>query len=95
LSVYNALNIPAPTQPEGDWVRGSREGSVVKLASWTPKKEYVPDVNRMSSRDAVALLENLGLKVKLMGHGRVRRQSLMSGTVINRKNPQTIILELN
>jgi cell division protein FtsI (penicillin-binding protein 3) len=95
LSVYNALNIPAPTQPEGDWVRGSREGSVVKLAAWTPKKEYVPDVNRMSSRDAVALLENLGLKVKLMGHGRVRRQSLISGTVINRKNPQTIILELN
>lgn len=95
LSVYNALNIPAPAQPEGDWVRGSRDGNVVKLASWAPRREYVPDVSRMSARDAVALLENLGLKVKIQGHGRVRRQSLIPGTLISRKNPQTIILELN
>lgn len=95
LPVYNTLNIPAPVQPEGDWVKGSRDGNVVKLTAWAPRREYVPDVSRMSSRDAVALLENLGMRVKLQGHGRVRRQSLMPGTVINRKNPQTIILELS
>jgi cell division protein FtsI (penicillin-binding protein 3) len=95
LPIYNTLNIPAPIQPEGEWLKGSRDGNVVKLAAWNPKKEYVPDVSRMSARDAVALLESLGLKVKLFGHGRVRKQSLHPGTLIQRKNPQTIILELN
>lgn len=93
-TIYNTLNIPAPQQPENEWIRGSRAGNVVKLTGWNPKKEYVPDVTGMSARDAVALLENLGLKTRLYGHGRVRKQSLRAGTTINRKSPQTLILEL-
>jgi cell division protein FtsI (penicillin-binding protein 3) len=41
----------------------------------------------------VALLENLGLKVKVMGVGRVKRQSIASGQKINTN--QTIIIELS
>jgi cell division protein FtsI (penicillin-binding protein 3) len=53
----------------------------------------VPNVKGMEAMDAVALLENLGLKVKVMGIGRVKRQSITSGQKINKN--QTIIIELS
>jgi cell division protein FtsI (penicillin-binding protein 3) len=53
----------------------------------------VPNVKGMEAMDAVALLENLGLKVKVMGIGRVKKQSITSGQKINKN--QTIIIELS
>ncbi len=53
----------------------------------------VPNVKGMEAMDAVALLENLGLKVKVMGIGRVKKQSISSGQKINKN--QTIIIELS
>ena len=47
----------------------------------------------MDGMDAIALLENLGLKVKVVGLGKVRTQSLTSGQVFNKN--QTIIIELS
>ena len=47
----------------------------------------------MKGMDAVALLENLGLKVKVIGVGRVKKQSLTSGQAFNKN--QTIIIELS
>ena len=43
--------------------------------------------------DAVALLENLGLKVQVNGVGKVKNQSLNAGEIIQKN--QTIILELS
>lgn len=53
----------------------------------------VPNVKGMDGMDAVALLENLGLKVKVIGVGRVKKQSLTSGQAFNKN--QTIIIELS
>ncbi|WGK65265.1 penicillin-binding protein [Croceiramulus getboli] len=53
----------------------------------------VPNVKGMTGMDAVALLENLGLKVSFRGSGKVKSQSLQAGAPI-RKN-QTITLELS
>jgi cell division protein FtsI (penicillin-binding protein 3) len=47
----------------------------------------------MAGMDAVALLENLGLKVKAIGIGKVKKQSLQAGENINKN--ATIILELS
>jgi cell division protein FtsI (penicillin-binding protein 3) len=53
----------------------------------------VPNVKGMPGMDAVALLGNLKLKVRVIGIGRVRKQSLQPGAVLNRN--ATIILELS
>ncbi|WP_294822615.1 penicillin-binding protein [uncultured Flavobacterium sp.] len=53
----------------------------------------VPNTVGMSGMDAVALLGNMGLKVQVIGMGRVKKQSLSPGQAV-RKN-QTIILELS
>ena len=42
-------------------------------------KSEVPDVRGMGARDAVYVLESLGLLVELEGEGQVRRQSINPG----------------
>ena len=53
----------------------------------------IPDVKGMSGMDAVALLENMGLKVRFRGSGKVTTQSIQSGEKLIKN--QTIVLELS
>ena len=57
------------------------------------KIKSIPNVRGMAGMDAIALLENLGLKVKAIGIGKVKKQSLQAGENINKN--ATIILELS
>jgi len=59
------------------------------------QKEYtvIPNVKGMSGMDAVSLLENLGLKVKFVGVGRVITQSKNKGAKF--KKGDTILLKLS
>lgn len=57
------------------------------------RSETVPDVMGMSGMDAIPLLENLGLKVRVTGNGRVKKQSISGGKKI--AADQTILLELS
>lgn len=52
----------------------------------------VPDVRGMSPKDAVFLLESMGLKVNITGTGQVKNQSLQPNTKINKGNPITLVL---
>lgn len=56
-------------------------------------KTTIPNVKGMPGMDAIALLENLGLKVKITGNGKVKSQSLPVGEKIEKN--KTIILELS
>jgi cell division protein FtsI (penicillin-binding protein 3) len=53
----------------------------------------IPNLKGMSGMDAVALMENLGVKVKIIGVGKVKKQSLQPGE--NLSKSKTIILELS
>jgi len=57
------------------------------------KPNQIPDLKGMPGMDAIALLENLGLKVKVNGVGKVKKQSLQAGENINKNI--TIVLELS
>jgi cell division protein FtsI (penicillin-binding protein 3) len=59
------------------------------------QKEHssIPNVRGMSGMDAVSLLENLGLKVKVSGNGIVKSQSIKEGDKIEKG--QQILLELS
>jgi cell division protein FtsI (penicillin-binding protein 3) len=56
-------------------------------------KTIMPNVVGLPTMDAVALLENMGLKVKMNGVGIVKRQSINKGQKINKN--QTIVLEIS
>ncbi len=51
----------------------------------------MPNVKGLPAMDAVALLENMGLKVKLSGSGVVKSQSINKGIKV--KKNQTVVLE--
>ncbi len=57
------------------------------------ESKVVPNVKGMSGMDAVALLENMKMKVKVIGFGKVKRQSIQPGSALTKN--QIIILELS
>ena len=56
-------------------------------------KTIMPSVVGLPAMDAVALLENMGLKVRMKGAGIVKRQSIEKGQKINKN--QVVILEFS
>lgn len=57
------------------------------------KNNLIPNVKGMAGMDAVALLENLKMKVKVIGIGKVKNQSLNPGERLEKN--KIIILELS
>lgn len=56
-------------------------------------KTIMPNVEGMPAMDAITLLENMGMKVKLIGSGKVIKQSVAKGIKI--KKNQIVVLELS
>lgn len=76
------------------WGRPRKAGGAVTLTrTGIPARRFVPDVSGMGARDAVYLLESRGLRVRLEGLGKVRRQSLAPQTRIRKDQQITLYLE--
>ena len=52
----------------------------------------MPDLKGMSAMDAIAILENMGLKVQTVGNGTVSKQSIKSGQKIKPQSTITLVL---
>jgi len=91
--IFDRWQIPANTQVEGEWVQTQvlSETDSIGLETFTPDST-IPDVRGMSAKDAIHLLENMGIKVKLRGFGKVRRQSLLPGYQIGDHTKITLFL---
>ncbi|QXP51711.1 MULTISPECIES: penicillin-binding protein [unclassified Cellulophaga] len=61
-------------------------------AEASKKYSKVPNVEGMSGMDAIAILENLGLQVKVTGYGKVKKQSAKG---VNISAAGVIVLELS
>lgn len=78
------------------WGTATATGDKVQI---TRTRQYgqsvIPDVIGMGARDAVMQMETRGVKVHLVGRGRVTAQSLPAGTPVGKGNTCTLRLELN
>ncbi len=63
------------------------------IAAINADTSTIPNVKGMPGMDAVALLENLNLKVRIIGSGKVKSQSIPAGQKIEKN--KTIVLELS
>ena len=63
------------------------------LAPMKTQKNIVPDVIGMGARDAVFLLESRGIKARLRGRGKVKSQSIYSGTAAKEGMVCELVLE--
>lgn len=75
------------------WGRIERNGNSVTLIKMhVCGKGIMPDVTGMGARDAVYMLEARGLKVTVLGRGKVREQSVVAGN--NIRKGQKCVLHL-
>lgn len=75
------------------WGTANRGGKGVNLTKIAVSNKVVPDVTGMGARDAVYLLESCGLRVKLQGRGKVKRQSFPAGKEALKGSECVLILE--
>ena len=52
----------------------------------------MPNLKGMSAMDAISILENMGLKVQIVGNGTVSGQSIKSGQKIKPQSLITLVL---
>ena len=85
----------APRVPEhsSEWVIPLRREDGVEFVPRLIHQGTVPSVVGMNARDAVYILESLGMEVKVRGLGAVTRQSVEPGSMVRPGQP--IILELS
>ncbi len=75
--IFKQSRVPFKSEGNSRWseVGESKRNMLVKAVKYS--KNSVPDVKGMGARDAVYLLENLGLKVELDGYGKVVAQTIV------------------
>ena len=97
--VLNHLDVPmehtSVARGNNAWGKAMQDSAAVsfELAAVEEKGNVMPDVVGMGAKDAVYLLEQEGLNVRLSGVGRVRRQTIPAGRSYSRG--QTVTLTLN
>lgn len=93
--IFSFLKLPlTDSATEAKWTKAYtfNDQGVIK-AEEQGAKNTIPAVTGYGLKDAIYLLENLGLKVLIAGKGKVIYQSLAQGTTFNKG--QTIQLQLN
>ena len=87
---HNGTDLTAGIHPV--WGKATHTTENVDLKEQKFSKGLVPNVIGMGAKDAVFLLEEKGLRVRLSGVGRVKGQSLQPGSFL--RKGQTITLTL-
>jgi cell division protein FtsI (penicillin-binding protein 3) len=91
FTTLNVNHVDSSYKNSWSWIYNNNYRPVVKA---TPvSKNAMPDLKNMTLKDALYLLENMDLKVLTKGRGKVVAQDVLPGTVINKN--QTITLLLN
>lgn len=89
--VLNALKIQTKdTDNNSEWVATVKQDKYIELEDKPIIQNLVPNVVSMGAKDAVYLLENAGLKVKILGRGSVKNQSIPPGSRINKGDVITL-----
>ena len=74
----------------GEWANVTANGKGISLVGREVDNAIVPDVTGMSLKDALYMLESMGMKVNVIGRGMVKRQSVPAGDKLN-KGTQIVI----
>ncbi len=87
------LSIPLSAESAvSEWVVCFREDDGIRFAPRVIRDAIVPNVKGMNARDAVFILEQLGMKATINGHGKVRMQSVVPGSRVTQGQEITLRL---
>lgn len=88
--VANEYSGKFSTDSRSGWgeFRSGKDGAKMHISQHKVAESNVPNVVGMGLNDALYLLENSGLKVDIVGRGKVVKQSLAAGTAVDNTNKQ-------
>ncbi len=91
-TIYPELGLSTSGAPNSDWYQATSNGHEIRFESMDLPEGRIPNLKGMTGRDALLLLESLGLDVIIQGTGRVRRQSLLPGYKYSPESTITLFL---
>lgn len=93
-NVYKSMNMHyADSVAKNNWATVYARNNQPVVKATTVRQHVMPNVRGMGLKDAVNLLENMGLKVAIIGKGKITMQSIAPGTALAKGI--TVILELS
>jgi cell division protein FtsI (penicillin-binding protein 3) len=93
-NVYKTMNIAyADSAAQNTWSSVYTNNYQPVMKANSVRRQVMPNVRGMGLKDAVYLLENMGVKVAVRGRGKITMQSVAPGTALAKG--VTIILELS
>lgn len=81
------------SKPSAKWVKGKEINGMCALSEQNVSDGVVPNVVGLTVKDAIYMLENMGMKVRFHGKGKVVSQSVAAGSRIDKRN-NVIVLGL-
>lgn len=94
--VLEELNIEADLKNiSSEWVVTRKQDSLIDLANRRIDPHIMPNVVGMGVKDAVFVLEKLGLNVEIKGRGSIQQQSIQAGKRIRPGDKVTLTMSLN
>ncbi len=79
-SLLQELKVSVNNQSPNDFVKTKTEGNKIVFQKQKMISQSVPDLKGMGLKDAMYLIDQLGLRVKVTGKGIVREQSIIPGS---------------
>jgi len=92
-TVLKDLEIKQVCNNRTEWVTTERNEDFIELKPRILKDNLVPNVVSMGLKDALFILENMGMNVKVVGRGSVKSQSIPPGTRV--KSGDDIVLTMS
>ncbi len=93
--IYDKLDIPLDDETtKSEWALSVKSDSIVRLDKKTIVEGMVPSVKGMGAKDAIYILESMGLKVNLSGRGYVKEQSIPPGSKVVKGSQIYLILQV-
>jgi cell division protein FtsI (penicillin-binding protein 3) len=86
------INIGTDNATLSKWVKLYGKQDAAKVEAFTYNNKEMPALSGMGLKDALYLCENMGLKVRVSGKGKVVSQSLQAGTSVNKGEQVQIVL---
>jgi len=94
LTVLNSLRVKYNFPGRTEWANTKAQGNLVEITPRAVSANRIPNVVGLSARDAVYLIERLGMHAIVRGYGKVVSQTVPAGTDADRMRGGLIELVL-
>ena len=93
-NVFNTMNVKyTDSVVQSNWTSVFASNYQPVMKATTIRKQVMPNVRGMGLKDALYLLESMGVKVAVSGKGKINNQSIAPGTALAKG--VTVMLELS